>query len=57
MGHIIPIKGISQRLIEMVSPSIAKAIKRAKSGLRLSEDKELIHFYSKAIGLLLWVRD
>ena len=47
MGRIIPIKGTIQWFIKIVTPDIAKAIKRAKTELRLSADEELIKFYSK----------
>ena len=51
MGRIIPIQGTSLRLVEMVTPDIAKAIKHAKNGLRMSEHEELISFYQKALCL------
>ena len=45
----MPIKGTTPRLVEIVTPDIAQRIASAKARLRLSEDEELISFYSKAV--------
>ena len=53
------VRDLSRWLLLSLSPDIAEAIdsESARTGLRLSEDEELIYFYSRALVLLLWVRD
>ena len=41
----------------MLIPDTVKAVEQAKTEIRLAEEEELINFYSKALSLLLWVRD
>ena len=57
LGEIEPVKGTSPRLIEMVTPDVQKAIQDAKGEINFAEDVEQVNFYSRALGLLLWVRD
>ena len=42
LGSITLFDGTSLRLIEMVTPDIAKAIEQAKTEIRLAEEVELI---------------
>ena len=50
---------ISPRLIETATPDVQKAIQDAnlKDEINFAEEMEQINFYSRALGLLLWVRD
>ena len=57
LGEIEPVKGTSPRLIETVTPDVQKAIQDAKGEINFAEDVEQVNFYSKALGLLLWVLD
>ena len=57
LGDIQAVKGTSPRLIERVIPEAQQAIERAKVEIELADEMDLITFYSKALGLLLWVRD
>ena len=41
----------------MVTPDIQKAIQDAKDDFNFAEEMEQINFYSRALGLSLWVRD
>ena len=55
MARIIPGKYNSTKLIEIVTPDIAEVVERAKTGIKRSEDGEMINFYS--LRLLLWIKD
>ena len=57
LGDIETVKSTSPRLIERVVQEAQKAIEGAKVDIELAEEMDLIMFYSKALGLLLWVRD
>ena len=59
LGEIEPVtvKGISPRLIETVTPDVQKAIQDAKDEINVAEEMDEINIYSRALGLLLWVRD
>ena len=57
LGDIETVEGTSPRLIESVIPEAQKAVEGAKVEIELAEEMDLITFYSKALGLLLWVRD
>ena len=57
LGCIEKVKGTSPRLIERVLPETNKAIGNAECEIELADEMDLITFYSKALSLLLWVRD
>ena len=51
------VKGTSPRLIERVLLKANKAIGKAECEIELADEMDLMTFYSKALSLLLWVRD
>ena len=57
LGCIERVKGTSPRLIERVLPEANKAIGKAECEIELADEMNLITFYSKALSLLLCVRD
>ena len=57
LGDIEQGKDTSPRLIEKVIPEAQKAIQGNEDKIEFAEEMDQIVFYSKALGLLLWVRD
>ena len=47
----------NQSKVQLQSKVQQKAIQDAKDEINFAEEMELINFYSRALGLFLWVRD
>ena len=55
--RVIPIKGSTNSLIQLVTPDVNKAIEKAKYQLQQHKEEDAIIFYSKVIRNLLNSRD